>query len=105
MRTGIAAFLTLCFSLQAQALTLDEARQQGRAGETFSGYIAPLRQDAQTLALVKRINAARSESYQRLAESNNLPVEEVAKMAGQKLVTRAQPGEYVKGINGRWMKK
>lgn len=105
MRTGIAAFLTLCFSLQAQALTLDEARQQGCVGETFSGYIAPLRQDAQTLALVKRINAARSESYQRLAESNNLPVEEVAKMAGQKLVTRAQPGEYVKGINGRWMKK
>ena len=37
MRTGIVASLTLCFSLQAQALTLDEARQQGRAGDTFSG--------------------------------------------------------------------
>ena len=74
-------------------------------GESLSGYIAPLRQDADTLALVNDINAARSESYQKLADSNNLPVDEVAKIAGQKLVTRAQPGEYVKGLNGKWFKK
>ncbi|ENA2901037.1 DUF1318 domain-containing protein, partial [Salmonella enterica] len=30
---------------------------------------------------------------------------EVAKMAGQKLVKRARPGEYVQGINGKWMRK
>ncbi len=54
---------------------------------------------------MSRINAARTESYQQLADSNNLPVDEVAKMAGQKLVARAQPGEYVKGINGKWLKK
>ena len=59
----------------------------------------------ETLALVNRINAARTESYQKLADSNNLPVDEVAKMAGQKLVARALPGEYVKGINGKWLKK
>lgn len=97
--------LTLGISAQVQALTLNEARTQGRVGETLSGYIAPLRQDADTLALVNDINAARSESYQKLADSNNLPVDEVAKMAGQKLVTRAQPGEYVKGLNGKWFKK
>jgi hypothetical protein len=87
------------------ALTLDEARMQGRAGETLTGYLAPIKQDKETLALVKQINDARSESYQQLADSNNLPVDEVAKMAGQKLVTRAQPGEYVKGLNGKWLKK
>ena len=97
--------LALCFSAQVLALTLNEARTQGRVGETLSGYIAPRQQDATTQALVNQINAARSESYQKLADSNNLPVDEVAKMAGQKLVARAQPGEYVKGINGRWMKK
>jgi len=26
-------------------------------------------------------------------------------MAGKKLVARAQPGEYVKGLNGKWLKK
>jgi uncharacterized protein YdbL (DUF1318 family) len=92
-------------SQSVQALTLDEARTEGRVGETLSGYLAPREQDKDTLALVNNINAARSESYQQLADSNNLPVDEVAKMAGQKLVARAQPGEYVKGINGKWLKK
>lgn len=42
------------FSGMAQALTLDEAKQQGRVGETLSGYIAPVKQDAETQALVKK---------------------------------------------------
>ncbi|PLK88981.1 DUF1318 domain-containing protein, partial [Klebsiella pneumoniae] len=41
----------------------------------------------------------------QLADDNNLPVDEVAKMAGQKLVARAQPGEYVQGLNGQWLRK
>ncbi len=106
MKPTIACILlALSLHVQAAALTLNEARAQGRVGETLSGYIAPRQQDAETLALVSRINAARTESYQRLADSNNLPVDEVAKMAGQKLVTRARPGEYVRGINGRWLRK
>lgn len=97
--------LALGMNVQAATLTLSDARAQGRVGETLSGYLAPIQQDAETLALVNRINAARTESYHKLADSNNLPVDEVAKMAGQKLVARAQPGEYVKGINGKWLKK
>lgn len=89
----------------AQALMLDEARSQGRVGETLNGYLAPLRQDQETLALVERINKARTESYQRLADRNNIPVDDVANMAGQKLVARAKPGEYVRGINGKWLRK
>lgn len=104
-RTLALILLALGMNVQAATLTLNEARAQGRVGETLSGYIAPLRQDAETLALVNQINAARTESYQKLADSNNLPVDEVAKMTGQKLVARAQPGEYVKGINGKWLKK
>ena len=89
----LTAALTLALlSAPALALTLSEARQQGRVGETLNGYLAPLRQDKETLALVKQINAARSESYQQLADDNNLPVDEVAKMAGQKLGPRAARG-------------
>ncbi|MDU4001463.1 YdbL family protein [Pluralibacter gergoviae] len=103
-RIAIAALLALvCQS--AQALTLEQARTEGRVGETLSGYLAPVAQDADTQALVARINAARSASYQQLASQNNVPVNEVAKMAGQKLVARAQPGEYVRGLNGQWLKK
>lgn len=102
----ILLFLALSMLGQnASALSLNDARAQGRVGETLSGYIAPLREDAETQALVKHINQARSESYQRLADANNLPMDEVAKMAGQKLVERARPGEYVQGINGKWLQK
>ncbi|QRG81278.1 YdbL family protein [Citrobacter sp. R56] len=87
------------------ALTLNDARTQGRVGETLNGYLVALKNDAETQTLVKKINEARSASYQQLAETNHIPVDEVAKMAGQKLVDRAKPGEYVQGINGKWMKK
>ena len=60
---------------------------------------------AETQALVSEINKARNASYQQVAESNNIPPDEVAKMAGQKLVARAKPGEYVQGINGKWLRK
>ncbi|EDX4825242.1 YdbL family protein [Salmonella enterica subsp. arizonae] len=87
------------------ALTLDEARSQGRVGETLNGYLVALKNDAETQKLVLDINRARRASYQQLADSNHLPVDEVAKMAGQKLVERARPGEYVQGINGKWLRK
>ncbi|EAS3404523.1 DUF1318 domain-containing protein [Salmonella enterica subsp. enterica serovar Newport] len=87
------------------ALTLDEARTQGRVGETLNGYLVALKNDAETQKLVLDINHARRASYQQLADNNHLPVDEVAKMAGQKLVERARPGEYVQGINGKWMRK
>ncbi|EAZ4758675.1 DUF1318 domain-containing protein [Salmonella enterica] len=87
------------------ALTLDEARTQGRVGETLNGYLVALKNDAETQKLVLDINQARRASYQQLADSNHLPVDEVAKMAGQKLVERARPGDYVQGINGKWLRK
>ncbi|EAU4678664.1 YdbL family protein [Salmonella enterica] len=87
------------------ALTLEEARTQGRVGETLNGYLVALKNDAETQKLVLEINLARRASYQQLVDSNHLPVDEVAKMAGQKLVERARPGEYVQGINGKWMRK
>lgn len=80
-------------------------RTQGRVGETLNGYLVALKNDAETQKLVLDINHARRASYQQLADSNHLPVDEVAKMAGQKLVERARPGEYVQGINGKWMRK
>ncbi len=54
---------------------------------------------------MQNINQARSQSYQQLAETNNIPVDEVAKLAGKKLIAKAQPGEYVQGLNGKWMRK
>lgn len=102
---GIALILALLLVPSAWALTLDEARQQGRVGETLSGFIAARQQDDETLALVKRINEGRTQQYQRVAQQNNLTTSEVARIAGEKLVSRAGSGEYVRGINGQWLRK
>lgn len=99
---GLAGIM---LSLSVQALTLDEARSQGRAGETLDGFLMARTADSETQALVARINQQRAATYRQLALSNNLTPEDIARLAGQKLVARAQPGEYVRGINGLWMKK
>lgn len=104
-RKWTALFLALLMIPSAWALTLDEARQQGRVGETLSGFIAARQQDDDTLALVKRINEGRTQQYQRVAQQNNLTTSEVARIAGEKLVNRAGSGEYVRGINGQWLRK
>ena len=102
----VAILVALSFlSGNVWALTLNEARTQGRVGETLNGYLVALKTDAETQALANEINKARNASYQQLAESNNIPPDEVAKMAGRKLVARAKPGEYVQGINGKWLRK
>lgn len=104
-RKSTALLLALLITPAAWALTLDEARQQGRVGETLSGFIAARQQDDETLALVKRINDGRTQQYQRVAQQNNLTTSEVARIAGEKLVNRAGSGEYVRGINGQWLRK
>ncbi|VFS92623.1 Uncharacterized protein conserved in bacteria [Raoultella planticola] len=87
------------FSSSALALTLGEAREQGRVGETLNGYLAPLRQD-------KR-NAGAGQTDQRgqerklsaqLADDNNLPVDEVAKNGRAKTgLPGRQPGGVCSG--------
>ncbi|OON41160.1 hypothetical protein BTJ39_04110 [Izhakiella australiensis] len=95
----------IIISPASQALTLAEARSSGRAGETLNGYLAARQNDRETQELVNRVNAGRQQQYQRLAQQNNLTTSEVAAIAGQKLVERADAGEYVRGINGLWLQK
>ncbi|MFN1147385.1 YdbL family protein [Serratia liquefaciens] len=105
MKKRYLGLIGAAWLFSSMALTLDEAKQQGRVGETLNGYIAPVKQDAETLTLVKNINAGRTEKYQQVADSNHIAIDDVARMAGQKLVARAPAGEYVRGINGQWLKK
>lgn len=44
----LCAFLVGLVSSNVMALTLDEARTQGRVGETFYGYLVALKTDAET---------------------------------------------------------
>ncbi|WP_446471320.1 YdbL family protein [Xenorhabdus stockiae] len=104
-KTGVILWLSLLFSSFAMSMTLDEAKQQGLVGETFSGYLAPVRNTEDALSVVKQINSEREKRYAEIAVQNNITTDQVARIAGEKLVSRAGAGEYVRGINGNWLKK
>ncbi|MCW7550315.1 YdbL family protein [Photorhabdus sp. APURE] len=102
---GILLLASALFSAFVGGMTLNEAKQKGLVGETFSGYLAIVKADSQAQALVTEINQAREKKYAEIAASNNISTKQVAKLTGEKLVSRAESGEYVLGINGKWLKK
>ncbi|CDL87350.1 YdbL family protein [Xenorhabdus cabanillasii] len=104
-KTGVILLLSLLFSAFAMGMTLNEAKQQGLVGETFSGYLAPVKNSQDALSVVRKINSEREKRYAEIAAQNNMTTDQVAKIAGEKLVNRAEAGEFVLGINGHWVKK
>ncbi|AYA40258.1 YdbL family protein [Xenorhabdus nematophila] len=104
-KAGVILLLNLLFSSFAMSMTLSEAKQQGLVGETFSGYLAPVKNTPDAQSVVKRINEEREKKYAEIAVQNNMTTNQVAKITGEKLVNRASSGEYVLGINGNWVKK
>ncbi|AFH95883.1 TPA: YdbL family protein [Providencia stuartii] len=101
-----ALMISGLFVFSAAALTVDEAKNQGLVGETLSGYLAVVTHgNAEVDELVTEINREREIKYSEIAKKNNLKTRDVGKIAGQKLVERAASGEYVRGINGQWLKK
>lgn len=100
------ALMLALTSANVVALTLDEARGQGLVGETFSGYIELVQPNhKQAQILVNEVNQARKAQYVQIAKTNQVTPESIARLAGEKLVARANQGEFVKGINGQWVKK
>lgn len=104
-KVGMIFLLSLLFSSFAKGMTLNEAKQQGLVGETFSGYLAPVKNAQEAQTVVEKINNERQKKYAEIAAQNNMTTEQVARMAGEKLVNRAASGEYVLGINGNWVQK
>lgn len=90
----------------AWALELDEAKAKGWIGERRDGYVGVIDgAPAEALALVGRINDERREVYTGVATQNGVPLPQVEALAGQKLISRAAPGQFVMDASGRWIRK
>ncbi len=95
----------------AQAASPDElvrtGKAQGLVGERADGYLGLVKSDAPAdiKAAVQDINAKRKAAYQNLARQQNVTVEQVAALTGEKLIARAPAGEYVMHSGGQWSKK
>lgn len=83
---------------------LARALDAGALGERVDGRVAPVPADpdAALLELAERTNAARERAYRELAEHEGARPEDVAHLAGDRLVARAPRDRYVMGARGRW---
>lgn len=84
---------------------LDEAKAQGLIGEQADGYVGPVEGAGGAKELIDEINAARKAKYGEIAAKRGASPEDVAKIAGKKLIGRTPPGQYVRGSDGNWVQK
>jgi uncharacterized protein YdbL (DUF1318 family) len=106
-RAASLCAVMLAFSAApAWASPLDDAKRAGHLGERGDGYVGLVDPSApeSAQAVMRDVNQKRRAQYQKIAESNGVPVEAVASQAGQKLVERAGAGEYVRS-GGKWVKR
>lgn len=91
----------------ALAQDLASAKREGLLGERIDGYVGVVRADAPAAirALADDINARRRQEYARIAEREGIEVQAVAQLAGERLIERAAPGEWVVGADGQWRQK
>ncbi|TMO64236.1 YdbL family protein [Pseudoalteromonas aurantia] len=104
MNSMVLALIALGMTFSAFALTLNSAKSQGLVGETSSGYLALVSQNAQAQTLINSVNAKRKSKYQQLAQKNNLSLAQVETLAGKKAVEKTASGHFIK-VKGKWIKK
>ena len=107
LRLAVAAALLapLLPATPAAALGLAEAKSRGLVGERPDGYVGAVSDSpsAEVKSLVAEVNAKRKAVYEDIAEKRGTSVAAVAALAGQDLIAKAKPGEYV--LKGSWKKK
>jgi uncharacterized protein len=103
--SALALALALGLSLPAAALELGEAKAKGLVGEQADGYLGVVSGDGEASALAQQVNAKRRAEYGEIAQKRGTSVDDVAKLAGAKLVERTPGGQFVRGSDGRWVKK
>ena len=102
----LSAFLLIA-APTAFAASLDEAKAAGLVGEAPDGYVHLVDKGApaDVKTLVKEVNDQRRLKYEEIAKQRGASVEDVAALAGAKLVERTPPGQYVLDTSAAWRKK
>lgn len=106
MKRQILILITgLLLSLNAFAISLQEAKSQGLVGEQTNGYLGLIVNNNEAKQLADSVNAKRRAHYQKIATQNGISVEDVAKLAAEKAIGAADKGEYIQTPQGVWIKK
>lgn len=94
---------SLAFSVWA--MSLEQAKKQGLVGELPNGYLGAVVSNNDVNSLVDKVNIRRKDIYLKLARKNNLTMEQVTKLAGEKALAKTQSGHLIKNAAGKWVKK
>ncbi len=111
MKGALRILLTLAslalFSLNAWALSLQDAKARGLVGEQPNGYLGIVTGGAgrDVQSLVADINRQRNEAYQEKARKIGVELQIIELRIGQRLIERAEPGHYVQTPDGRWTRR
>jgi len=85
---------------------VDAAKARGEVGERIDGYLAVVTGTSNEVkAAVDEINIGRKQVYTRLAREQNVKIEVVAKLTGEKQLDKAAPGEMIMGEDAVWKRK
>jgi len=101
----LACVLALGLAAPALALGLADAKAKGLVGEQADGYLGVVSGGGEASALVQEVNAKRRAEYAEIAKKRGTAVDDVAALAGAKLVSRTPSGQYVRDSTGKWVKK
>lgn len=103
---ALALLLVLSVAVGAFAMDLQAAKNQGLVGERPDGYLgAVVSGRADVTALIRDINSKRRAEYQAIAQKRGTSLAAVEQFIGQKLINRAEPGQYVMTPGGQWVRK
>jgi uncharacterized protein YdbL (DUF1318 family) len=86
----------------AFAADLHQARHAGDVGEKADGYVAALKSTPDIQAMVQTVNQKRRQEYARISAENKQPVDVVAKLAAQQIITTLSPGDKYQDASGNW---
>ena len=98
--TILLAAVAVLWALPALALDLQSAREQGLVGEKTDGYVAAIKPEAQALA--SEVNAKRKAEYARISKEKGQPVDVVAKIAAEQVISGLPAGAKYQDASGNW---
>ena len=103
----LAILLTAVCASPVYAGELEDAKAAGFLGEQPNGYLGVVKNSAPAniVKLAEEINLKRRAKYREIAAKNQTNLSAVEAVVGQKLIQRANPGEYILTPSGQWRQK
>lgn len=98
------ALPVMAMNLQQAMSALSGAKEQGLVGEQPNGYLGVVSASGDANEIVKLVNQARKEQYQKMAQDNGIALKDVETMAGQKAIEKTSRNHFVR-VDGKWVKK